>query len=97
MKIIWSALAVDRVKEITLSIKRDNPEVARQVVEAFFAGVEKLREYPESGKINIEANRKDIRELVVKNHRIIYRLAEKEIFILTVRHARQLLPDRELK
>ena len=97
MKITWSSLAVDRVKEIALSIKRDNPDVSREVVEAFFAGVERLSEYPESGKINPEANRKSIRELVIKNHRIIYRVAEKEIFILTVRYSRQLIPDRDLK
>ena len=91
MRIVWSPLAIQRVKEIGKQVKRDNPIVARELIGTMFKRVEKLAEFPESGAINPEAERKDIRQLVVKNHRIIYRVEENMIIILTVRHSRQLL------
>jgi addiction module RelE/StbE family toxin len=91
MRIIWSPLAIQRVKEIGKQVKRDNPIVARELIDTMFKRVEKLAEFPESGAINPEAERKDIRQLVVKNHRIIYRVEENMIIVLTVRHSRQLL------
>jgi len=91
MRIIWSPLAIQRVKEIGKQVKRDNPIVARELIGTMFKRVEKLAEFPESGAINPEAERKDIRQLVVKNHRIIYRVEENLIIVLTVRHSRQLL------
>ncbi len=95
MRIVWSPLAIQRVKEIGEQIKRDNPIVARKLIGTMFDKVEKLAEFPESGAINPEAERKDIRQLVVKNHRIIYRVEVNMIIVLTVRHSRQLLKSDE--
>ena len=95
MRIVWSPLAIQRVKEIGKQIKRDNPIVARELIGTIFDRVENLAEYPESGVMNPEAERKDIRQLVVKNHRIIYRVEEQLIIVLTVRHSRQLLKGEE--
>ncbi len=95
MRIVWSPLAIQRVKEIGEQIKRDNPIVARELIGTMFDKVEKLAEFPESGAINPEAERKDIRQLVVKNHRIIYRVEVNMIIVLTVRHSRQLLKSDE--
>lgn len=43
-----------------------------------------------------EINRKDIRQLVIANYRIIYRVESKVVSILTVRHSRQILPDEDI-
>jgi len=91
MRIIWSPLSIERVTEIAKHIRRDDPSIAQLVVDAIFESVEKLSEFPESGAMNPEANRKDIRQLIVKNHRIIYRVESESVLILTVRHSRQLL------
>ncbi len=90
MRIVWSPLAIQRVKEIGDQVKRNNPIVARKLIGTIFDRVENLGEFPESGAINPEAERKDIRQLVVKNHRVIYRAEDKLIIVLTVRHSRQL-------
>ena len=51
-----------------------------------------LVKYPLSGSIVPEYNRDDIRELFVHSFRIIYRILDDQIHILTVIHGAQLLP-----
>jgi plasmid stabilization system protein ParE len=46
---------------------------------------------PESGSIVPEFNRPDVRELLVHSFRLIYRLTDNEIRILTVIHGSRLL------
>lgn len=93
MKIIWSPLALERVKEIARYIAADNPRAARKWVEAVFQTVERLEGFPESGRAVPEVGRKDIREILHGHYRIIYRLEPGAVAILTVRHGRQLLTE----
>ena len=97
MKIIWSPLAIERVSDIAEYIADDNPAAAEQWVAAIFEQVQKLEKFPQIGRVVPDSNRKEIRELLFSNFRIIYRLEENEISILTVRHGRQLLPGQELE
>ncbi len=50
---------------------------------------EKLIKLPEIGRMVPEYNRKDIRELIFQNYRIIYKLEENRILILTVIHGKR--------
>jgi len=97
MKIIWSPLAVDRVSEIAGYIAQDNPVAAESWVKAVFEKVAELKKSPESGLIVPETDNRTIRELTYGNYRIIYRLEEKRISVLTVRHGKQILPVDEIK
>lgn len=96
MRIVWSPLAVDRVAEIADYIAQDNPDAAAQWVEATFAAVGRLETFPESGRMVPEIRRKDFRELMHGNYRIVYRIEKEQISILTVRHAKQILPVDEI-
>ena len=96
MKIIWSPLAVDRVSEIAGYIAQDNPVAAESWINTVFKKVEDLKAFPESGRIVPETDNKTIRELIYGNYRIIYRLEEKRISVLTVRHGKQILPVDEV-
>ena len=58
--------------------------------------VERLKKFPQSGRVVLEINRKDIQEIILGNYRIIYRIENELIFILTVRHGKQLLSEEEL-
>jgi len=62
-----------------------------------FRKVEDLKSFPESGRIVPETENKSIRELIYGNYRLIYRLEEKKISVLTVRHGKQILPVDEIK
>ena len=96
MRILWSPLAVDRVSEIAEYIAQDNPTAAEKWTNTIFAKVEQLKSFPESGRIVPETNFQNLRELIYSNYRIIYRIEEKQLSILTVRHGKQILPADEI-
>lgn len=96
MKIIWSPLSIDRATEIAQYIAQDNPPAAKKWIETLFDKVELLKSSPQSGRVVPETHIDDIRELIYGNYRIIYRLEEKRISILTVRHGKQILPIEDI-
>ncbi len=96
MKIIWSRLAIDRVTEITNYIAKDKPTAAEKWVDKLFAKAENLASFPKSGRIVPEINRDQYREIIYGNYRIVYRIEEAQISILTVRHGKQVLPIEEI-
>jgi addiction module RelE/StbE family toxin len=97
MRILWSPLAIDRLAEIAEYIAMDNPGAAENWVDTVFKKVENLKGFPESGRIVPETDNKNIRELIYGNYRIIYRVEEKRLSVLTVRHGKQVLPVEEIK
>ena len=97
MKIIWSPLAVEQVRDIASYIALDKPSVAVQWAEKKFNSVERLSEFPNSGRIVPEINRNEIREIVNGNYRVIYKVKEKEILVLIVKSYRQILKENEIK
>jgi len=97
MRIVWSPLALERVGEIAEYIARDNPAAAITWIDTIFAKVGNLADFPESGRHLPETRRTDLREIVFGNYRIVYRLRDMEIVILTVRHFRQILPTDDIK
>ena len=96
MKIIWSPLAIDRVSEIAEYISLDNPTAAQKWIDNIFKKVGSLQFSPEIGRIVPEIERKEIRELIFGNYRIIYRFEKTNISILTIRHSKQILPTDEI-
>ena len=57
--------------------------------------VERLRVFPCSGQIVPELGREEIRELLKGNYRIVYRVAEDRVEILTVYHSARLLDESD--
>ncbi|MCL1487555.1 MAG: type II toxin-antitoxin system RelE/ParE family toxin [Marinobacter sp.] len=51
MKIIWSPLALERIEDISRYIAEDNPDAALQWVNDLFATVERLADFPKSGRM----------------------------------------------
>jgi plasmid stabilization system protein ParE len=94
VKVVWSALALERVVEIGEYIARDRSQAAADWVEAIFACVRPLARFPKSGRPVPESARTDLREVLHGSYRVIYRTHPEHILVLTVRHARQeLRPD----
>ena len=96
MRILWSPLAVDRVSEIAEYISQDSSVTAENWINAVFKKVEGLKEFPKSGRMVPETDSGTIRELIYGNYRIIHRIEEKRLSILTVRHGKQMLPVEEI-
>lgn len=96
MKIIWSPLAIDRATEIAEYISLDNPTAAQNWIDTIFKKVKTLETSSQIGRIVPEVERKEIRELIYGNYRIIYRIEKTNISILTIRHGKQILPIDEI-
>lgn len=97
MKITWSPLAVDQVRDIAAYIALDKPAAAIKWAEKIFNSVGLLSEHTESGRVVPEINRKEIRELVQGSYRVIYKIKPKEILVLVVKSYRQKLKKDETK
>ena len=97
MKITWTSLALERVYEIAKYIAEDSLESSNKWVDQIFNKVKRLEKFPESGRKIKESNRKEVREIIFGNYRVIYRIGRNQIYILTVRHLRQILPEVKIK
>jgi toxin ParE1/3/4 len=92
MKIVWSPLAIDRASEISDYIALDKPAAAEKWINAVFSKAAQLKSSPEIGRIVPEIRNNQFRELIYGNYRIISRIEQKKISILTIHHGEQILP-----
>ena len=96
MRVIWSLLAIERVQEISDYIQQDSPDAAEKFVEAIFGEAQRLKDFPNLGRKIPEFPKLPYRELLFEKFRIIYRPGGSEIFVISVRHQKQLLPLEEV-
>ncbi|MBI5184289.1 MAG: type II toxin-antitoxin system RelE/ParE family toxin [Nitrospinae bacterium] len=85
-KVIWSPSAKIDLKEIIEYISKDSKYYAQIFGAKLFASTKKLKEFPLLGRIVPEYSRQDLREIIFQNYRIIYRVKENFIEIVTVCH-----------
>lgn len=85
MDLIWSREAGENLVEIEAFIARDSAERAARFVDSLIDHAEALlSDNPQSGRIVPETGRPEIRELIYRGYRIVYRLQAERIEILTV-------------
>jgi addiction module RelE/StbE family toxin len=90
-RISWSPRSLRDVESIRDYIAEDSPRVADLVVRRIVKSVERLEAFPESGRTVPERNDPEIREVISKPHRVVYRLREGNVEIITVFRASRLL------
>ncbi|RJP32213.1 MAG: type II toxin-antitoxin system RelE/ParE family toxin [Candidatus Omnitrophota bacterium] len=73
-KLIWSPTAKFDLKDITAFIAKDSASAAKRFVKNLLQAVERLADFPESGRIVPEFNDPVIREVIRKPCRIVYRV-----------------------
>ncbi len=64
MQVIWTDPALERVDETAVYIARDDPAAADRWTLELFAAVERLIDFPESGRMVPELAPRDVRELI---------------------------------
>jgi plasmid stabilization system protein ParE len=97
MKVVWTHEALVRLLEIEEFISKDSPGRARRFVDQIIERGESLSGKPRLGRVVPEISNPNIRELIFKNHRIVYRLKSKVIEILTVFEGHRLLRLDEIE
>jgi plasmid stabilization system protein ParE len=97
MKVTWSREAGENLVEIEEFIARDSVERAVQFVDALIDQTEAiLADNPRSGRVVPETGNPDIRELIYRGYRIVYRLNGDRIEVLTVFEGHRLFRLNEL-
>ena len=93
MKILWSPQSLRDLQAIHEYIARDSGHYADLTVARIFAGVERLVQFPNSGRVVPERNQPEIREIIVGRFRVVYRMRESTIEIATVFRASREFPE----
>jgi len=85
MKILWTREAFQQLTEIEDFMAKDSAERAAKFVDELVAHAEPaLPGSPRIGRTVPEISNPDIRELVFKKYRIVYRINKNNLEILTV-------------
>ena len=95
MEVRWTHESLDRLIEIEAFISNDSPERARHFINSPIERGESIAENLHMGRMVPETANPTIRELIFKDYRIVYRLLNDRIEILTVFEGHRLLRIEE--
>ena len=93
MKLRWTLNARDDLRRIRRYIARDKPDAAKRWVQRLRERARKAASMPHAGRVVPEFDRDDIREVIVGNYRIVYRVRATEVLVLTVFESHKLLGE----
>ncbi len=94
MRVVWTPEAISRLEDIEAYIAVDSSTNAKEMIARLLVRTRQLETAALSGREVPEYRRDDIRELLERPYRIIYRFTKERVTILTVMHYRQLLPRK---
>jgi len=94
-KLIWSPTAKLDLHDLCEYIRQDNPPAASQFAASVFEIVERLSDFPMSGRVVPEFADPNLREVIRKPCRIVYRvLSQREkVEIVRVWYAARGIPE----
>jgi toxin ParE1/3/4 len=96
MKVVWSDEAVWALVGLeTKLLQCYSPEKAGHVVDELVRRVDRLQDHPQLGRIVPEYGQWQLRELVDKWNRVLYRLRADVIEVVTIVPARMPLNDED--
>ena len=93
MKVYWTLNAIRHLTNIYEYIALNSPTYARRMVDRITRRSEQISAQPLSGRKVPEYEAEDIRELIEKPYRIIYRFKQDQIDVLAIIHGAQILPE----
>ena len=91
MKILWSPKSLKNLDEIAEYISQNSPLYAPVFVQKIISSVERLTDFPLSGRVVPEFNNESLREVIFHNYRIAYRIKDNNVEIALVTHGSKLL------
>ncbi|MDZ4277959.1 MAG: type II toxin-antitoxin system RelE/ParE family toxin [Dehalococcoidia bacterium] len=84
--IVWTVGARDDLRDTIDYIGRDSPTYAAATAERILGAAEGLRRHPKMGRVVPEYDDQSIRELIVGNYRVVYRLRRQQVAVLAIVH-----------
>lgn len=99
-EVIWTENALADLNDIAEYIAVSNLPAAKKLVDSVFTAMERLAQFPESGRKPPEIDHLHYREVVLNPCRIFYKFENEKVFVLYVmrqeRELRQfILNDRQ--
>jgi len=91
-RLIWTEPALSYLNEIADYIALEHVDAARRLVQQVLSSVERLEQFPESGRKPPELGRSRYREIIIGPCRIFYRSDGNNVYILYVMRS-----ERELR
>ena len=91
-RIVWSEPALDNLDEVAEYIALDNLMAAKNLVQMVFEKVDRLKDFPNSGRKPPELGNTRYREVIAGPCRVFYRTNENNVLILHV-----IRSERELR
>ncbi len=87
--IVWTHDAVSDLEAIADYIARDSASYAAAVIRELLDAGNSLDRFYQRGRIVPETRQTSIRELIVREYRLIYRVEKTRIVIVTIVHGRR--------
>ena len=91
--VIWTQSAADDLEQMADYIAKDSPYYASTFVQTVLDLSRSLDRFPRRGRITPEFGDPEIRELLIGNYRLIYKVGETDISILGLVHGARNLRD----
>jgi addiction module RelE/StbE family toxin len=92
-ELTWHPEAAEDLDRIATYLEHESPAVARALAQRITAAIERLRQFPRSGRIVPEEQDDAIREVLVGPYRVVYRLLYDDVQIVMIRHGSQILGE----
>ena len=93
MRVFWTQNAIEHLVNIYEHTALNSSTYANRMVDRITHRSEQIADQPLSGRKVPEYQSEDIRELIEKPYRIIYRIKADQIDVLAVIHSASLLPE----
>ncbi len=93
MRVHWTNNAIEHLVNIYEHIALNSPTYAKRMMDRITRRSEQIANQPLSGRKVPEYEAEDIRELIEKPYRIIYRIKSDQIDVLAVIHGARQLPE----
>jgi addiction module RelE/StbE family toxin len=93
MRVLWTQNAIDHLTNIFEYIAFNSPTYAMRMVDRITKRSEQIAEHSLSGRKVPEFDAEDIREVIEKPYRIIYRIKPGRIDVIAFIHGARLMPE----
>ena len=91
VEIRWSPLAIEDYDSLIRYYEKTTPKFAQNLAKKIIYIIENLTKFPKMGRIVPELEIKEIREIIYRNFRIIYRLKKDILEIARIIHGSRIL------
>ena len=97
LKVLWTENSIQDLLAIKEFISLDSPDRAEIWISELYTSGENLVTFPLRGRVVPEFNQENLRELLIENYRLVYRMKPTFIEILTVFEGHRRLNKKDIK